>query len=116
MFLMEKVRAEIFGNRVNAEMWEKFTMELYFRLLEWWKNTPENPHDAADLGAWQSLIDLHKELLGPGMRGSKRIDDIAELLLDPTLSKIRGWVEEWKRSKGIISPVVQQKAEEKKEQ
>ncbi|KAL8455231.1 hypothetical protein Emag_000934 [Eimeria magna] len=96
--LMDKLRKEVFDGQVNKEIWDKLTMELYFILKEWFSSTPENPKDAADVGAWQALLKLYKDILGPALRGSSRVPALNELLLDPELATIRKWVENFGKS------------------
>ena len=93
---MDKLKEEVFQNRVNKETWDELTMELYSAIREWWRATPEHPRDAADLGAWQALVNLQKNSLGPSLRGSSRLNTINELLLEPDLETLRGWVSEWR--------------------
>lgn len=100
-FLMNKLKEEVFKGYVGDEMWDGLTMELYYLLKDWWSSTPENPKDAADLGAWHSLVKLYKEMMAPALRGSPRVEDINKLLLDPELETLRSWIEEWK---GVPSP------------
>lgn len=95
-FLMDKLKKEVFSNSVNRKIWDILTMELYFALKEWWMNTPENPKDAADLGAWHAMVRLYKDILAPTLRGSHRVGSMNEILLDPELANIKRWVDEWK--------------------
>lgn len=95
-FLMKKLKDEVFSGYVGEEMWDSLTMELYYILREWWSKTPENPKDAAELGAWHALVQLYKELMAPTLRGSPRVEDINKLLLDPELELLKEWINEWK--------------------
>lgn len=95
-FIMDKLKAEVFKGRVNEKMWKSLTMELYFALKEWWSVTPENPKDAADLGAWHSLVNVYKEVMAPALRGSDNVGTMNNILLDPELENIRKWIAEWK--------------------
>lgn len=95
-FLMSKLKEEVFEGYVGDEMWDALGMELYYILKDWWSHTPENPKDAADLGAWHALVKLYKEMMAPMLRGSVRVEDMNKLLLDPELETLRMWVEEWK--------------------
>lgn len=95
-FLMKKLKEEVFDGYVGDEMWDTLTMELYYLLKDWWSSTPENPKDAADLGAWHALVQLYKEMMAPTLRGSPRVENINKLLLDPELEKLREWVDEWR--------------------
>lgn len=95
-FLIDKLKDEIFNGRVNREMFDSLAMELYFALKDFFKNTPEDPMEAADLGAWHALVNLYKEVMGPALRGSNRVTAMNELLLDPDLSVIRKWIKEFK--------------------
>lgn len=98
VFLMDKLKKEVFKGQVNEKAWKALTMELYFAIKEWWSLTPENPKDAADLGAWHALVNMYKEILAPALRGSNRVGTMNELLLDPELKNIRKWISEWKGS------------------
>lgn len=95
-FLMDKLKHEIFNDRVNKRVWDTLTMELYFALKDWWSNTPEDPKEAAELGAWHSIVSLYKEILAPALRGSRHVGSMNDLLLDPDLKDIKKWVNEWK--------------------
>ncbi|KAL8454813.1 hypothetical protein Emed_000064 [Eimeria media] len=98
--LMDRLKKDVFQGHVNKDIWEKLTMELYFILNDWFSSTPENPKEAADVGAWQGLLKLYKDILGPALRGSSRVAQINELLLDPELKVIREWVEDFGKAKG----------------
>lgn len=100
-FLMDRLKKEVFNDRVNKKIWEALTMELYYALKDWWSSTPENPKDAADLGVWHALVNLYKDVLAPSLRGSHRVGTMNDLLLDPDLKNIRKWVSEWR---GIPPP------------
>lgn len=93
---MDKLKFEVFDGQVNEQMWDKLTMELYYFLKDWWDSTPENPVEAADMGSWQALVNLYKDILGPAMRGSDRVKAMNELLLDQNLDSIKSWVGEWR--------------------
>ncbi|CDJ32450.1 dense-granule antigen DG32, putative [Eimeria mitis] len=107
-FLMERLKKDVFQGRVNQQTWDALTMELYEALRDWWSLTPENPRDAADLGAWQALVNLHKNVMGPALRGSSRVSNINDLLLDPELQTIRRWVNDWR---GTPTPQPEKAAE-----
>ena len=94
--LMDRMKKDVFQGRVNKKTWEWLTIELYEFLNEWWRNTPENPRDAADIGAWQALLQLQKDVMGPALRGSNRVGSVNDLLLDADLGTLRRWVNEWK--------------------
>ncbi|KAL8425390.1 hypothetical protein Efla_003618 [Eimeria flavescens] len=118
--LMDKLKKDIFAGRVNKQIWDALTMELYFLLLEWWSTTPENPKDAAEVGAWHALVKMYKEILAPTMRGSNRVAAMNEILLDPDLEIIRKWVADWRGdspapAKSQAAPAAKE-AQEKKDE
>ncbi|KAL8435964.1 hypothetical protein ACSSS7_002105 [Eimeria intestinalis] len=90
--LMETLKRDVFDGHVNKDIWDRLTMELYYILSDWFNSTPENPKDAAEVGAWQGLLKLYKEILGPALRGSSRVSTLNEILLDPELKTIKKWV------------------------
>ncbi|KAL8275501.1 hypothetical protein Esti_000452 [Eimeria stiedai] len=91
--LMDKLKKDVFDGDVNKTTWDRLTMELYFILKDWFSTTPENPKDAAEVGAWQALLKLYKDILGPALRGSPRVSAMNSLLLDPELATLRSWVQ-----------------------
>lgn len=113
-FLMSKLKTEVFNDRVNQQAWDTLTMELYFALKDWWSNTPEDPKEAADLGAWHAMVSLYKDVLAPALRGSRHVASMNELLLDPDLKNIKKWVGEWKGASAATKTSPRQKEASKK--